>query len=282
MSEKPIPAALSEKYDRLKALLRELERVLVAFSGGVDSSFLLKVARDELGENVLAVIATSETYPEKEIQDAVLLAESMNVDYRVIQSCEMENPDFVANPPDRCYHCKRELFSRMQAVADKEGIPHVLDGANFEDTGDYRPGSRAAEELKVRSPLKEIGFVKDEIRELSRHLGLTTWDKPAMACLSSRFPYYTRIHSEALGQIEQAEEYLRSLGLSQLRVRHHETIARIEVPKEDIARLMDPQLREAVVHRLKELGYAYVTLDLAGYRTGSLNETLTEDQKKDS
>ena len=282
MSEKPIPTALSEKYERLKALLRELERVLVAFSGGVDSSFLLKVAHDELGENVLAVIATSETYPEKEIQDAVLLAESMNVDYRVIQSCEMENPDFVANPPDRCYHCKRELFSRMQTVADKEGIPHVLDGANFEDTGDYRPGSRAAEELKVRSPLKEIGFVKDEIRELSRHLELTTWDKPAMACLSSRFPYYTRIHSEALAQIEQAEEFLRSLGLSQLRVRHHETIARIEVPSEDIARLMDPQLREVVVERLKELGYTYVTLDLAGYRTGSLNETLTEDQKKDS
>ncbi len=282
MPSQPISSALSEKYDRLKALLQDLSRVLVAFSGGVDSTFLLKVAFDELGENVLAVIATSETYPEKEIQEATLLAESLKVRYRVIQSCEMENPDFVANPPDRCYHCKMELFSRMQVIADEENIPYVLDGANFEDTGDYRPGSRAAEELKVRSPLKETGFVKDEIRELSRHLGLPTWNKPAMACLSSRFPYYTRIHSEALGQIAQAEEFLRSLGLSQLRVRHHETIARIEVPPEDIARLMDPQLREAIVHRLKQLGYAYVTLDLAGYRTGSLNEILSEDQKKDS
>lgn len=282
MPSQPISSALSEKYDRLKALLQDLGRVLVAFSGGVDSTFLLKVAFDELGENVLAVIATSETYPEKEIQEATLLAESLKVRYRVIQSCEMENPDFVTNPPDRCYHCKMELFSRMQVIADEENIPYVLDGANFEDTGDYRPGSRAAEELKVRSPLKETGFVKDEIRELSRHLGLPTWNKPAMACLSSRFPYYTRIHSEALGQIAQAEEFLRSLGLSQLRVRHHETIARIEVPPEDIARLMDPQLREAIVHRLKQLGYAYVTLDLAGYRTGSLNEILSEDQKKDS
>jgi len=282
MPSQPISSALSEKYDRLKALLQDLGRVLVAFSGGVDSTFLLKVAFDELGENVLAVIATSETYPEKEIQEATRLAESLKVRYRVIQSCEMENPDFVANPPDRCYHCKMELFSRMQVIADEENIPYVLDGANFEDTGDYRPGSRAAEELKVRSPLKETGFVKDEIRELSRHLGLPTWNKPAMACLSSRFPYYTRIHSEALGQIAQAEEFLRSLGLSQLRVRHHETIARIEVPLEDIPRLMDPQLREAIVHRLKQLGYVYVTLDLAGYRTGSLNEILSEDQKKDS
>jgi len=282
MPSQPISSALSEKYDRLKALLQDLGRVLVAFSGGVDSTFLLKVAFDELGENVLAVIATSETYPEKENQEATRLAESLKVRYRVIQSCEMENPDFVANPPDRCYHCKMELFSRMQVIADEENIPYVLDGANFEDTGDYRPGSRAAEELKVRSPLKETGFVKDEIRELSRHLGLTTWNKPAMACLSSRFPYYTRIHSEALGQIAQAEEFLRSLGLSQLRVRHHETIARIEVPLEDIPRLMDPQLREAIVHRLKQLGYVYVTLDLAGYRTGSLNEILSEDQKKDS
>ncbi len=149
MSDTPIPAALSEKYDRLKALLQEFGRVLVAFSGGVDSTFLLKVAREVLGDDVLAVIATSETYPEKEIQEAVLLAESMNVDYRVIQSCEMDNPDFVANPPDRCYHCKMELFSRMQAVADREDIPYVLDGANFEDKGDYRPGSRAAEELRT-------------------------------------------------------------------------------------------------------------------------------------
>ncbi len=279
MNKDSIPAALAEKHARLKALLKEWGRVLVAFSGGVDSAFLLKVAHDVLGGDVLAVIATSETYPEKETQEAVLLAESMNVPYRVIQSCEMENPDFVSNAPDRCYHCKMELFSRLRAIADEENIPYVLDGANFEDTGDYRPGSKAAEELNVRSPLKETGFVKDEIRELSRHLGLPTWDKPAMACLSSRFPYYTKIHSQALLQIAQAEEFLRSLGLSQLRVRHHESIARIEVPPGDIPGLVDSKIREAIVGRFKELGYTYVTLDLAGYRSGSLNETLSEDEK---
>jgi len=262
MNKDPISAALAEKYARLKALLKEWERVLVAFSGGVDSTFLLKVAHDVLGGDVLAVIATSETYPEKETQEAVLLAESMNVPYRVIQSCEMENPDFVSNPPDRCYHCKMELFSRLRAIADEENIPYVLDGANFEDTGDYRPGSKAAEE-----------------RELSRHRGLPTWDKPAMPCLSSRFPYYTKIQSQALLQIAQAEEFLRSLGLSQLRVRHHESIARIEVPPGDIPGLVDSKIREAIVGRLKGLGYTYVTLDLAGYRSGSLNETLSEDEK---
>jgi uncharacterized protein len=279
MKEDPIPPALADKNERLRALLKDMKRVLVAFSGGVDSTFLLKVAHDVLGGDLLAVIATSETYPETEIKEAVFLAESLNVPYRVIQSCEMENPDFVSNPPDRCYHCKMELFSRLRAIADEEDIPYVLDGANFEDTGDYRPGSKAAEELKVRSPLKEAGFVKDEIRELSRRLGLPTWDKPAMACLSSRFPYYTTINSQALKQIAQAEEFLRSLGFSQLRVRHHESIARIEVPPEDIPGLMDAKTREAIVGKLKELGYTFVTLDLAGYRTGSLNEILSDEEK---
>lgn len=279
MDKHSIPEELFKKYTALKNLLRTMDKVLIAFSGGVDSSFLLKVAHDVLGENVLAVIATSETYPEKESQEAIRLAESMKVRFQVIQSCEMENPDFVRNPPERCYYCKTELFSRLRSLADLEEIPYVLDGANFEDSGDYRPGSQAAAELQVRSPLKELGFVKREIRELSRELGLPTWNKPAMACLSSRFPYHTKIESQALRQISEAEEHLRSLGFSQLRVRHHDSTARIEVPSEDIARVIDPRIRESIVEVFKKIGYTYVTLDLRGYRTGSLNETLSEKEK---
>ena len=279
MDKHSIPAELFNKYTALKDLLRAMDLVLIAFSGGVDSSFLLKVAHDVLGKNALAVIATSETYPEKEIQEAVRLAESMKVRYQVIQSKEMENPDFVNNPPERCYYCKTELFSRLRSIADLEDIPYVLDGANFEDSGDYRPGSKAAAELKVRSPLKELRFVKSEIRDLSRKLGLPTWDKPAMACLSSRFPYHTKIESQALRQISEAEEYLRSLGFSQLRVRHHDSIARIEVSAEDIAHMMNSNIRESIAAALKKIGYTYVTLDLMGYRTGSLNEILSEKEK---
>ncbi len=279
MDKHSISEELFNKYSALKKLLCKMNKVLVAFSGGVDSSFLLKVAHDELGKNVLAVIALSETYPEKESQEAVRLAESMKVRFQVIQSCEMENPDFVRNPPERCYYCKTELFSRLRSLAESEGIPYVLDGANFEDAGDYRPGSKAAAELHVRSPLKELGFIKSEIRDLSRHLGLPTWNKPAMACLSSRFPYHTKIESQALRQISEAEEHLRSLGFSQLRVRHHDSMARIEVPSEDISRMIDPGIRESIVEAFRKIGYTYVTLDLMGYRTGSLNETLSERDK---
>lgn len=274
MSEMEIAETTQKKYVRLQALLQEMGRVLIAFSGGVDSTFLLKVAHDVLGEQILAVIATSDTYPRKEIQGAVRLAEDMGVAYRVVPSCEMENPDFTRNPPDRCYYCKKELFSQLQKIAAQNDFPFVLDGANFEDRRDFRPGSKAAQELLIRSPLQEAGLLKQEIRDLSRMLGLPTWNKPAMACLSSRFPYYSEIKVSALKQIEQAEEYLRSLGLVQLRVRHHDDLARIEVPAEDIARLLEPGLRDKIVARFKELGYTFITLDLAGYRTGSLNEIL--------
>jgi len=268
---------LEIKNQKLREILRSMKNVLVAFSGGVDSTFLLKVAQQELGDKVLAVIAGSETYPEQERESAISLAQDMRVKYELIQSKEMDNPDFISNSPQRCYYCKMELFSRLKEIAERENIPHVLDGSNFEDTGDFRPGSRAAQELGVRSPLQEAGFMKQEIRELSRKLGLPTWEKPAMACLSSRFPYGTKIDSASLEQIAQAEDTLRTLGFSQLRVRHHGDTARIEVPENEIVELVEPEVRKKVIAAFQSIGYTYITLDLKGYRTGSMNEILSAD-----
>ncbi|MCK4264259.1 MAG: ATP-dependent sacrificial sulfur transferase LarE, partial [Candidatus Aminicenantes bacterium] len=217
------------KYKRLKGIIKEMGSVLVAFSGGVDSSFLLKTAHEVLGDEVFAVIASSETYPEKEKEEAIKIAQYLNVRYKIIRTRELENPDFVNNSPQRCYFCKRVLFSRLKEIAEDEGIPCVIDGANLEDTGDYRPGSIAAEELGIRSPLKEARFIKSEIRKLSKQLGLPTWNKPSMACLASRFPYYMRIDMKSLKRVSQAEDCLRALGFSQIRVRHHGQIARIEI-----------------------------------------------------
>jgi uncharacterized protein len=262
------------KHEKLKRILKEMGRVVVAFSGGADSTFLLRTAKDVLEENVLAVIASSETYPEREQQEAIEIVEGMNVRYKVIQTHELENPDFKNNPPERCYFCKTELFGRLKQIAADEGIPFVCDGSNFEDTHDFRPGLKAAEELGVRSPLKEARLIKDEIRLLSKMLDLPTWDKPSMACLSSRFPYNAPIEKESLRQIDQAEEYLRSMGFSQLRVRHHGETARIEVSPEAFIKILDTETREKIVQKLKKIGYLYVTLDLAGYRTGSMNEPL--------
>ncbi len=267
-----IPVDTQRKYEELKRILKEMGRVLVAFSGGVDSTFLLKVAKDMLGDNVLAVIASSETYPEKEQQGAMRLAEELNVRCKVIRTKELDNPDFKNNPPERCYFCKSELFNRLKKIAAEEDIPYVCDGSNFEDIQDFRPGLKAAEELGVRSPIKEARLIKDEIRLLSKMLDLPTWDKPSMACLSSRFPYHTPIEKESLKKIDRAEEYLRSLGFSQLRVRHHGRIARIEVNPEEFGKIVDEKTRKEIVQNLKKIGYLYVTLDLAGYRTGSMNE----------
>jgi len=274
MSHSPLSKSALAKLARLKKILLGMENVLVAYSGGVDSTLLLKVASDVLGENVLAVIAGSETYPGTEIRGAKALAKRLRVRHKVIHTHEIENPDFVKNPPLRCYYCKRELFSSLKNIARKEGIAYVLDGQNVDDIGDFRPGAKAGRELGIRSPLKESGLTKRDIRQISMSYGLPTWNKPSLACLASRFPYHTQIDKRSLLQVGRAEDFLRTLGFGQLRVRHHGRIARLEIGPEEFAKAIRPGTRKKIVGYLKKIGYLYVTLDLAGYRTGSLNEAL--------
>ena len=267
------------KIKRLRASLREIGSAAVAFSSGVDSTFLLRVAHEELGDRAVAVTVRSPLIPRHELDEAAAFCRQEGIRHEVIDFDALSAPAVVANPPDRCYHCKKEVFGLILAFARAAGLAAVLEGSNLDDDGDYRPGRRAIKELGIRSPLHEAGLSKAEIRALSREMGLPTWDKPSFACLASRFPYGERLTVAVLERVERAERWLREeLGLTQLRVRSHGDLARIEVPPDDIPRLAARAAEIAAA--FKGLGFAYVTLDLQGYRTGSLNETLAAKERK--
>ncbi len=261
---------------RLRGLLREMDGAAVAFSAGVDSTFLLRAAHEELGDHAVAVTVRSPLIPRHELEDAVAFCRAEGIRHEIIDFDALAVPVVAANPPDRCYHCKRAIFGRILELARTQGLAAVVEGSNTDDDGDYRPGRRAIAELGIRSPLREAGLSKADIRALSHEMGLPTWSKPSFACLASRIPYGEPLTAEALGRVERAERWLRDAGsgLAQVRVRAHGNLARIEVPPSDIPRLADRA--DEIAAAFKGFGFAYVTLDLQGYRTGSLNETLSE------
>jgi uncharacterized protein len=265
---------LTAKEAALRARLQTCGSLVVAFSGGADSAYLAWVAADVLGPRSLCVTGDSPSYPARHRAAAVRLASAFGWSHEFLQTAEIDNPAYRANAPDRCYHCKHELFTKLTALARHRGYAAVADGANADDRGDYRPGRAAARELGVVSPLDEADLTKDEIRELSRRAGLPTWDEPASACLSSRIPYHSEVSPEKLKIIEQAEDILQGLGFRACRVRHHDTLARIEVSPAEFGRLLQDSVRDTIVRELKAIGYRYVTLDIQGYRTGSLNEGI--------
>lgn len=265
---------LERKQSALYRTLAELPSLIVAYSGGVDSAYLAYAATRVLGEQALCVTADSPSYPERHRQMAVRLAREFGFQHEIIRTDEMSRPEYRANPANRCYFCKQELYTHLTSIARERGVPVVADGSNADDRGDYRPGRQAAREFGVLSPLDAADLTKDEIRELSQRAGLPTWDEPASACLSSRIPYFSEVTDAKLRMIEAAEAVLRDMGFRICRVRHHDTIARLELGRDEIARALEPETAEAIDRELRALGYAHVTVDLRGYRLGSLNEAL--------
>jgi len=266
--------SINEKVDKLRDYLKTLESVAVAFSGGVDSTFLLKIAHDILGDRAIAVTARSLSFPKRELEEASVFTKENGIEHIIIDSEELDIDGFSDNPVNRCYLCKSELFTKIQSIASEKNLNHVVEGSNLDDEGDYRPGHIAISELGVKSPLRHAGLTKEEIRKLSKELGLPTWNKQSFACLSSRFPYGESITPERLLMIDAAEQFLLDLGLHQVRVRYHGNLARIETDETGFARLMERINRQLIYDKFRELGFTYVTLDVLGYRTGSMNETL--------
>jgi uncharacterized protein len=268
---------IEQKWKHLKALLHEMKPAVLAYSGGVDSSLLLRAASEVMGSGLIAATAVSETYPAGELQSAKDFVRSLGVTHRILRTEELASEDYCQNSPDRCYYCKKELFVKLRKLADTEGISFILEGSNTDDLSDHRPGRKAAGEHAVRSPLVEAGLSKSDVRELARGLELPVWDKPSLACLSSRIPYGTRITPAILKAVQAAEDHLRTHGFRQVRVRHHGDMARIEVDRSDFEKLLSSGVAERITAALKEIGYTYVCLDLAGYRTGSMNEGMKRE-----
>jgi len=269
---------LNAKYRKLEEILADTGGVLIAYSGGVDSTLLLKAALEALGDRALAVTVASQIHPPEEVAEAASLAHQLGARHRTLNVDSLANEDFAQNPPDRCFHCKKELFQKLLQVAEEAGLPVVAEGSNVDDLRDYRPGMKALQELGIRSPLREAGFAKEAIREVSRALGLPTWDRPSMACLASRFPYNEKLTAEKLDRVAAAERVLRGLGMRQVRVRDYGQTARIEVGLVDLGHIVEEKIRTRIVEGLHKLGYVYVTLDLDGYRSGSMNVGLAQQE----
>jgi len=272
---------LEQKFDKLNIILKSLGKVLIAYSGGVDSTFLLKAAVENLGtENVICCLGTSPSLAQSQHRIALEMARSIGIEVRQVAVNELSDANYSSNKADRCFHCKSHLFGLLKEIADKDNIEYVICGSNFDDLDDYRPGNRAAKALDVRAPLMEAKLTKDDIRQLSKQLDLKTADMPATPCLASRVSYGVEITESKLKQIDKAEDFIRSLGFVEFRVRHHDTVARIEVDQNDIPKIIREDNRSQIVEYIKSLGFKYVTIDLEGFRSGSLNESLTEEEKQ--